>query len=116
MSSDYISKSKSQRVNSYLAADMDLDIWVIFSETNVNWQNDKCVLGVPVCLFTQCHWLSGLPGCAFTSFGIHNIHSLYEQGGVRLCVLHKHQQKLKGCLHHQTELQREKKTQFIKKQ
>lgn len=45
-----------------------------------------------------------------TSLHVHHIDSLYEQGGVGLCVLHKHQQQLQGRLHHQTELHRKKST------
>ena len=39
-----------------------------------------------------------------TSLGIHRGDGFYQQWGVGLRVLHKHQQQLQSCFHHQAEL------------
>lgn len=43
-------------------------------------------------------------GAALTSCLVHSIDSADEQQGVGLCVLHKHQEQLQCCLHHQAKL------------
>jgi len=45
------------------------------------------------------HWF-------ITSLGVHRGNGVDQQRGVGLGVLHKHQQQLQGCFHHQTELER----------
>lgn len=39
-----------------------------------------------------------------TSLGVHSGNGLYEQWGVGLGVLHKHQQQLQSCFYNQTKL------------
>lgn len=42
-----------------------------------------------------------------TSFGVHGGDGFYQQWGVGLGVLHKHQQQLESCFHHQPELRQQ---------
>lgn len=43
-------------------------------------------------------------GAALTSRLVHGIDGTDEQQGIGLCVLHKHQEQLQCCLHHQAKL------------
>lgn len=50
--------------------------------------------------------LAGPMAGVLTSFGVHSRNGLNEERCIGLRVLHKDEQKLQGCLHHQAELER----------
>lgn len=50
---------------------------------------------------------------SLTPLGVHGVDGRDQQGGVSLRVLHKHQQQLQGCLHHQAELRQGSKQRRI---